>query len=217
MTMLMTECVRAFHERLGVSPRQAWQTYDTELQIMGRGLLTMAKDLNDRVASGDGDALRAHLLLEELGEFMTAETEEEALDGIIDLLYVLLGTIDMYDWPDETAFAEVHRANMTKTKSSGDELNNRVRDKGDTFEPPDMKGVLQRHRDGQVDRIRQAQTDAISHELHERFFRDRVVVESRTQRDLLQEIADNMDDEDVMLRLTNIKKDLDEKRQITQV
>jgi len=190
--LLLTECVNAFHKLLNISPQTPWTEADDELKQIGHKLISLSKQLEERVASGDVPALRAHLGLEEFGEFLLAETEAKALDGWADRLYVLLGDCLVYDWPDEQAFAEAHRSNMTKQKSADDELKQRVRDKGAAFEPPDFAGVLSRHREGKADQLRQRTTEDFARILHQRFMRDRIVVDSElpeNERRLLEDAA----------------------------
>ena len=131
-----------FHRQLQISPMTPWCKGDAQIQAIGRLLSEAAEALTVRVKKGDISALRAHLLAEELGEFFLAETEEDALDALTDLDYVLKGTHLVHDWPAEAAFSEVQRANMTKKKKPDDPLNQRIRDKGDEFVPPNHTLVL---------------------------------------------------------------------------
>ena len=90
----------------------------------------------------DPFALRAHLMLEELGEFLTAVVDGDHVemhDGLCDLLYVVVGTavqLRMTAFPD--CFDEVCSSNMTK--EVGDTA--RVRGKGDSYRPPNIEGIL---------------------------------------------------------------------------
>lgn len=61
--------------------------------------------------------LRYGLIDEENKELLAASNNIEALDGIADLLYVVLGAALAYGFTPEhveAAFAEVHRSNMSK-------------------------------------------------------------------------------------------------------
>lgn len=91
--------------------------------------------------------LRHSILIEEVMELQYAETHIDALDAITDILYVLLGTAHAYGLGDkvEAAFNEVHRSNMTKVMPDGKVMK---RDDGkiikpDTYEPPNLKKVLE--------------------------------------------------------------------------
>lgn len=98
-------------------------------------------------------ACRAHLLTEELGEMLEAMVENDevrALDGAADLLYVLLGTAAIFDWPLAQAFDEVHASNMTKERQPDDPHAARVRAKGPNYRPPNIESILHSHRNGQV-------------------------------------------------------------------
>lgn len=97
--------------------------------------------------SADKRYLRAELILEEAAEIIHAlavKNEVLLFDGLVDLLYVTLGTCVVYDLPAEEGFAEVHRSNMTKgaqaAAHSGD------RGKGAGFVPADVGRVLFDHR-----------------------------------------------------------------------
>ena len=88
---------------------------------------------------------RMHLIYEEaaeLGEALAAGNEVKALDGLTDLLYVILGTAVTFNLPLEEAFAEVHKSNMTKSNES---QNHRVRDKGPGFIPPNLDAIIKEH------------------------------------------------------------------------
>jgi predicted HAD superfamily Cof-like phosphohydrolase len=64
--------------------------------------------------------VRTDFMCEELDEYIFASVEKHlpnALDGLIDLLYVVVGTIDLHGWTPEQAaeaFRRVHEANMKK-------------------------------------------------------------------------------------------------------
>lgn len=93
-------------------------------------------------ASKDPRIVRAHHLIEELGELIRAMgegDEVEALDGFADLLYILLGTSHVFNWPAADAFQEVHESNMTKGVHQ-DRPGHPV--KGKDFKKPDLKRVL---------------------------------------------------------------------------
>jgi hypothetical protein len=107
----------------------------------------------------DDRVLRTHLMLEELGESLqalAARDERLLFDGLVDLLYVLVGTAVAYDLPLAEGFEEVHASNMTKSRQNtgkgrmcktvqtdGDV---RIRDKGPNYVPPDLERVLREYR-----------------------------------------------------------------------
>ena len=97
--------------------------------------------------TSDGRWLRVELMLEELAEVikgMADGNEVETLDGLIDLVYVTVGTLNALDLPFESAFAEVHASNMSK--HSGAALHTGDKGKGPDFVPADMAKVLSHHR-----------------------------------------------------------------------
>lgn len=105
-------------------------------------LFESRKDINQ-----DDRSVRAHLMLEELGEALIAMgngDEVELADGLGDLLYVTYGCGVTFDIPLQSVLAEIQRSNMTKAvRNSAD---TRLRDKGASFEPPRIKEVINKYR-----------------------------------------------------------------------
>ena len=94
------------------------------------------------------ELLRAHLMLEELGETIEGLKESsqlKVLDGLADLVYVAVGTAVTFNLPLPEALIEVCRSNMTKERQSNDREGHRLRDKGPNYEPPDLMSILQKH------------------------------------------------------------------------
>ncbi len=87
------------------------------------------------------DLVRLHLVAEEgVAELALAIAERDRVkvaDALADLLYVTLGAATTWGIPLAEVFDEVHRSNMTKAVSD-----TRLRDKGATYEPADVAGVL---------------------------------------------------------------------------
>lgn len=131
--------VREFHIKHEI-PAKHWSEikHNHRVESAGMSLQTWARCLKNH---DDVLELRAHLLCEELGEFLLAchrGDPVEMLDGLADLLYVVFGTAIQLELPLSDAYEEVCRSNMTKEKSDG----NRVRGKGDSFEPPRLAPLL---------------------------------------------------------------------------
>lgn len=140
----LAEAVKAFHVRMNRDYSQALIGEVPELQDLGRALISRADDID--VDNADRRYLRAHLMLEELGETLVSMGEGNELrtfDGFCDLLYVLIGSGVTFDLPIEEGFDEVHRSNMTKTAKADD---TRIRDKGKNYSPPNLDFVLDMHR-----------------------------------------------------------------------
>lgn len=140
--------VKTFHEKMQVSPTK--RIKKKQLPILTSAALAVANEAKVLEDFGKYDERfnRIHLIFEEAAELALALAESDeikALDGLTDLLYVVLGTAIAFDWPLVEAFAEVHRSNMTKENSSG---NHRVRDKGNSYSPPDLKSILEEYRHG---------------------------------------------------------------------
>ena len=133
--------VALFHQKkLGSNHQIEWNKRNHVRAI------TLAEEM-DKVAkvllaTGEIQHIRTHLMLEELSEFILAETEVDAFDALIDLLYVTLGTFECYNMPAFEGFQEVHRSNMSKKPTSTD----RVTDKGERYSPPELKKILDYYR-----------------------------------------------------------------------
>ncbi len=96
---------------------------------------------------------RDKFMQEELDEFREAHYAGDlpkALDALVDLVYVVLGTAHMMRAPFDEAFREVQRANMTKVRAAGADDPRSTRGsaldvvKPAGWTPPDVAGVLRR-------------------------------------------------------------------------
>lgn len=147
MLKYVMQCVDAFHKKMDVSKDQPMPTSRNELLLeFAQAVIDLSADLEPHIRE-DIRILRGHLILEEAGEMIKAMAEGDevaALDGASDLQYVLSGTCVTFDWPADEAFSEVHVSNMSKQRKGDDP--GRVRDKGETYVPPNIKLVLERHR-----------------------------------------------------------------------
>lgn len=70
--------------------------------------------------------VRTDWMVEEIQEFLLAQSITDQVDAMIDLIYFALGTLVEIGVPPETAFEIVHKANMTKFDEEG-----KVRRRGD--------------------------------------------------------------------------------------
>ena len=87
--------------------------------------------------------LRSKLIEEESKELLKAIDDNDivaAIDGMCDLIYVVLGTAAEFGIDLEPFWNEVHRSNMEKLggekRADGKQL------KPDGWEPPDIEGIL---------------------------------------------------------------------------
>lgn len=95
--------------------------------------------------------LRHNLLQEEVDEVMSAVKSKDLVsivDGVIDSMYILIGTAHEYGFADrmEQLFDEVHRANMSKMGSDGKPIlrkDGKVM-KSDSYSPPKLDKILSR-------------------------------------------------------------------------
>jgi|KBSSwiStaDraftv2_1062776.scaffolds.fasta_scaffold215264_2 predicted HAD superfamily Cof-like phosphohydrolase len=93
-------------------------------------------------------ALRMDLIREEKIEFEQAVYDGDLVgvaDALADLLYVTYGAALAFGIPIDKIFAEVHRSNMTKFKHGPQFREDGKLLKGDGFEPPRIKEILDEH------------------------------------------------------------------------
>jgi len=149
-----SRAVEQFHVKNKVSETQYLRstgTGITEQQALSHAAATLSTVAEELLAHSKTDvrALRAHLVVEECGELLSAMStrdEVQTLDALADLLYVLLGTAVTFDLPIGPAFIEVHASNMTKEKSAKDPHGQRLRDKGPRYRPAALASVLIKYR-----------------------------------------------------------------------
>ena len=107
---------------------------------------------NNKVGIPDNNELvnfRTAFLLEELAEYTQAITKKDAagaLDALVDIVYIALGTAWLFNLPFEQAWQEVQKANMSKirTKSKSKKRGTSfdvVKPKG--WRPPDIEQVIE--------------------------------------------------------------------------
>lgn len=90
--------------------------------------------------------LRLKLIFEEVDELVDASEDKdivEIADALTDILYVVYGMGHAYGIDLDRCFKEVHRSNMTKVVE-GKLMRNEAGKvlKPDTYEPPNLQGVL---------------------------------------------------------------------------
>ncbi len=118
----------------------------TEELLRAYSVIKARADILETAANTHKDDIRlvrAHLMVEELAEIVLAlaQTDEELLlDGLADEEYVTKGTALTFGLPLAEAFNEVHSSNMTKAVRDPDDI--RLRNKGASFQKPDIKYIL---------------------------------------------------------------------------
>jgi len=131
--------VAQFQEYIN-APRPSFPTTENPLLVaMGQALAAQARLLEIYITT-DVRVMRAHLMLEELGELLIGlglAVQPDSFDACLDLLYVVIGTGTTYAWPLTDGFKMVHEANMKKTVSDP-----RIRNKGSYWQPPDVASLL---------------------------------------------------------------------------
>lgn len=101
------------------------------------------------VGDDKNNMLRYQLMNEENREYLTASLQYdkvEILDAVVDMLYILAGTINQHGMQGviEEAFNRVHANNMTKVGADGKVLRNPDGKilKGENFVPVDLTDLV---------------------------------------------------------------------------
>ena len=96
---------------------------------------------------------RLKFLEEELKETIQGAAEEDhvkVFDGLLDLVYVALGTAHLLGYPWQEGWDEVQRANMTKERAASEADSRSTRKpsldvvKPEGWRPPNIAGILRR-------------------------------------------------------------------------
>ena len=99
---------------------------------------------------------RTSFLIEELAEYTQAITKGDsaaALDALVDIVYIALGTAWLFNLPFEKAWEEVQKANMkkirakSKSKKRGTSFDV-VKPKG--WQAPDIEQIIEEERNKQL-------------------------------------------------------------------
>ena len=117
---------------------------------------------NEKVGIPDDNELvnfRTSFLMEELAEYTQAITKKDsaaALDALVDIVYIALGTAWLFNLPFERAWEQVQKANMSKirTKSKSKKRGTSfdvVKPKGWTA--PDIEQIIEEEREKQNENI----------------------------------------------------------------
>ena len=150
--------MREFQNKLGVPTGIGPSNHDLRIEDAGNTLIDYSETLENYL-DGSPKLLRAHLMIEELGELLVAmgkNDEEATLDAECDLQYVLDGTVlsNGHGKIMSEAFKRVHAANMTKTG-----VGYRFRDKGNEWKKPKFGDLLNRCRTSEIEDGGQQQFD----------------------------------------------------------
>ena len=117
---------------------------------------------NEKVGIPDNNELvnfRTSFLMEELAEYTQAITKKDAagaLDALVDIVYIALGTAWLFNLPFNKAWDAVQKANMSKirTKSKSKKRGTSfdvVKPKGWTA--PDIEQIIEEEREKQNENI----------------------------------------------------------------
>jgi len=95
---------------------------------------------------------RISFLQEELTELKNAETADDAVDALIDLCVVAIGTLDAFNVNAHKAWREVHSANMTKEVGVKKSRPNKL-GLPDLIKPPGFKSPSHKKNVGLLKRV----------------------------------------------------------------
>tara|TARA_Y100000361_G_C10984304_1_gene250732 strand:+ start:121 stop:576 length:456 start_codon:yes stop_codon:yes gene_type:complete len=113
---------------------------------------------NEKVGIPDDNELvnfRTSFLIEELAEYTQAITKKDsaaALDALVDIVYIALGTAWLFNLPFEKAWNEVQKANMSKIRTKS-----KSKKRGTSFDvvkpkgwiAPDIEQIIEEEREKQ--------------------------------------------------------------------
>jgi predicted HAD superfamily Cof-like phosphohydrolase len=117
---------------------------------------------NEKVGIPDNNELvnfRTSFLMEELAEYTQAITKKDAagaLDALVDIVYIALGTAWLFNLPFERAWDQVQKANMSKIRTKS-----KSKKRGTSFDvikpkgwiPPDIEQIIEEEREKQNEDI----------------------------------------------------------------
>ena len=105
-----------------------------------------------RKALNDEEIQEMQLAYERLMAAPTLEHLTEYVDGVMDVIYVTLGSLVKMGVPSDLCFTEVQRSNMAKLQPDGSirrRWDGKILKPAD-WTPPDLHGILLDHFDGGV-------------------------------------------------------------------
>ena len=114
---------------------------------------------NDKVGIPENNELvnfRTSFLIDELAEYTQAITKGDsaaALDALVDIVYIALGTAWLFNLPFEKAWNEVQKANMSKVRTK-----RKSKKRGTSFDvvkpkgwqAPDIEQIIEEERNKQL-------------------------------------------------------------------
>ncbi len=120
----LIEDVEEFHEKYGLQYKEQ----------ISRHLVPEEKEF------------RTRCMLEELQEYIAANTLEEEVDALIDLIYFALGTSYRHGFNFYDGWREVHRANLSKVRTPSKDCSKREFEldviKPEGWEAPDLDPAI---------------------------------------------------------------------------
>ena len=136
---MIEKWLRDFHEKYGhlTSDRVL---YDCPPEILELRLQLIREEVIKELIP----VLESMIAARKMGVVIDRATMTDAFDGVLDSVYVLVGTCISLGLPFEQGFQEVHMSNMTKTavKAAPGQKYGTKNPKGPDFRPPDLARLL---------------------------------------------------------------------------
>lgn len=144
--------VADFHQRFGFPIKLKLADADPKndglIGRIGVSLMRKSETLKTQAiwqeADGDSRLYRIYHKLEELAELcdgLSRRDEVATADALGDMMYLTLGDGVSYDLPMAEVFAEIHRSNMTKTRTE-DDTRMKERSPESGFSHPDLATAI---------------------------------------------------------------------------
>ena len=134
------EALKEFHTKFGHPTETGPKNVEEFLKQLELRMRLMEEELREFYNAGIGVAISVREYDAD-GQRMFME---EMIDGIADLLYVVVGTAVAFGIPLATAFERVHLSNLSKLGADGKPIyreDGKVM-KGPNFFPPALKGLV---------------------------------------------------------------------------
>jgi predicted HAD superfamily Cof-like phosphohydrolase len=141
--MNLLEDIRQFHEKFGLEYNGPPRRLPEELASFRTKFL--AEELGEYAF--DGDLLNIDFLVNSIQDDLVPPVKlENALDALVDLVYVALGTAYLHGFDFAEAWRRVHHANMQKIRvlREVDSKRGSIYDvvKPENFVPPDLSDLV---------------------------------------------------------------------------
>lgn len=116
----------------------------TPMDMVREFHLAMGQPVDQPLEAGDLLDMREQLIVEEYNEVVYADSKENLIKELADLLYVIYGYAVTFGIDLDEAFKRVHESNMSKLDDNGKPIyreDGKVM-KGPNYKKPDMRDLV---------------------------------------------------------------------------